>query len=161
LGYRFLAEAKRLWELELMQSKLTTIQAALFLNGSYNLDGVDAVGWRYASQAIAMADKLHLFAAPPSGTSEKMRIAREFTAWTLFCWQGYVLLRVRRNCRLNLTVSSLMKFFDLPCFRTHQSMLCPIQQQILNGTETFGSGIRLTRRQFPYITVMISKQKRN
>ena len=87
LGYQFLAEAKRLWDLEQRMSKVTTIQAALFLNGISNLDCADAVGWQYASRAVDMAHKLQLFTPSPKDMSVEMRIAREFTAWTLFCWQ--------------------------------------------------------------------------
>ncbi|KAL7928301.1 putative zinc finger protein [Trichoderma chlorosporum] len=90
LGYKFLAEAKRLWEREQQESKITSIQAALFLNGISNLDGADAIGWQYTSRAVNMAHELELFAVTPKTVSVKMRIAREFTAWTLFCWQGIV-----------------------------------------------------------------------
>ncbi|KAF4975354.1 hypothetical protein FDECE_18583, partial [Fusarium decemcellulare] len=90
LGYKFLAEAKRLWDLEGQQSKLTAIQAALFLNRTCNMDGADAIGCWYTSRAVDMARELELFTVPNKAMSQEMRIAREFTAWTLFCWQGYV-----------------------------------------------------------------------
>ncbi|KAF4460076.1 Zn(2)-C6 fungal-type DNA-binding domain [Fusarium albosuccineum] len=90
LGYKFLAEAKRLWDLEGQQSKLTTIQAALFLNRTCNMDGADTIGRWYTSRAVDMARELELFTVPNKAMSQEMRIAREFTAWTLFCWQGFV-----------------------------------------------------------------------
>lgn len=89
LGYLFLAEAKRLWERENGQVKVTIVQAALFLNGICNLDGLDSIGWQYTVQAIRVADSLGLFESLPHDTDPDLRISYEFTAWTLFCWQRY------------------------------------------------------------------------
>lgn len=60
---RLLAEAKRHWDVEQHRSKITTIQAAMFVIGANNLGGADAIGWRYTSQAIGMARELGLFSS--------------------------------------------------------------------------------------------------
>ncbi|KAF4977105.1 hypothetical protein FDECE_18393 [Fusarium decemcellulare] len=60
------------------------------------MDGADAIGCWYTSRAVDMARELELFTVPNKAMSQEMRIAREFTAWTLFCWQGlvsYILFR--------------------------------------------------------------------
>ena len=85
-----MAEAKRLWELEVVgRSKLTTVQAALVLNVVYNMNGADKLGYLYTEQAIVMANNLQLFSARPRHMSDSMQNARGFTAWALFLWQGY------------------------------------------------------------------------
>ena len=89
LGYQFLAEAKRLWELELGDKKITTIQAALVMAMTSKMDGIDKVGWLYLSQAIQMAYDLNLF-KDIEVKSMKMRTARQFTAWAVFTWQVLV-----------------------------------------------------------------------
>lgn len=92
LGYQFLAEAKRLWELESRKSAktLTTIQAAVLLSIVAITTAMDKVGTSYLMQAIVMAMDQDMF-SPTTGTdNEKLRRARAFTAWGLFCWQAYV-----------------------------------------------------------------------
>ncbi|KAK4673334.1 hypothetical protein QC763_110990 [Podospora pseudopauciseta] len=107
IGNQFLAEAKRLFEVEAevprpsmldpeWQQKyhdwecrrLTTVQAALLLNVIYNLNGSDRLGWRYTIRAVEMAHEIRLFQAVPSHVSSDIRCAREFTAWCLFTWQS-------------------------------------------------------------------------
>ncbi len=111
LGYQFLAEAKRLLELELEverpfrnpddpswerrdteweQTRLTTIQTALILNIIHNLNGSDKIGWRYTLKAIELADEIQLFGPPPKRYGREMLCVRAYTAWELFCWQRYV-----------------------------------------------------------------------
>ncbi|KAF2008697.1 hypothetical protein BU24DRAFT_429269 [Aaosphaeria arxii CBS 175.79] len=87
LGYRFLAEARRLWELEVIQPQLTTIHAALILNVVYNMNGADKLGYRYNAQAVAMANELEIF-SPSTGISKREQDARDFTAWFLYAYQG-------------------------------------------------------------------------
>jgi hypothetical protein len=55
------AEAKRLWELEVGQSKLTTIQAGILMNILYDLSSLDKIGVPYQFQAIGMAKEINLF----------------------------------------------------------------------------------------------------
>ncbi|RFN54941.1 zn(2)-c6 fungal-type DNA-binding domain protein [Fusarium flagelliforme] len=62
LGYKFFAEAKRLWELELMEkSSITTVQAAMIFHIMYNIYSMDKLGMTYGVQAVAMAKDLKLF----------------------------------------------------------------------------------------------------
>jgi hypothetical protein len=87
LGYKFLAEAKRLWEMEQIEKKtLTTLQAALVINITYNSDSMDKLGVTYSVQAIAMAEELDIFGPLTSMESERMRQSCNFTAWGLYFW---------------------------------------------------------------------------
>ncbi|KAK3301063.1 uncharacterized protein B0H64DRAFT_382525 [Chaetomium fimeti] len=109
IGYQFLAEAKRLFELESSverpfrdptdptwehrdreweQTRLTTIQAALLLTLIYNLNASDKIGWRFTLNAIEMADEIQLLGPPLERHSPEMQCARTYTAWGLFCWQN-------------------------------------------------------------------------
>lgn len=87
LQTRLLFEAKRLWELELGISRLTTIHAALVLHGVLNGNGLSTVGDFYTSEAIIMAHNLRLFEPPPARLDVRIRRGREFTAWALWLWQ--------------------------------------------------------------------------
>jgi hypothetical protein len=87
LGYKFLAEAKRLFEMEQIQAtSLTTLQASLMFNIIYNSDSMDKLGVGYAAQAIAMAHELDIFGALTSVKSERKRQSYSFTAWCLYFW---------------------------------------------------------------------------
>ncbi|KAI7766366.1 hypothetical protein LZL87_013140 [Fusarium oxysporum] len=86
LGCRFLAEAKRLWELESGKSKLTTLQAAMVLHIIYTINGMDQIGISYLLQSVQLAQDLELFA--PEQTEGRTRTARVFTAWALYRWQS-------------------------------------------------------------------------
>jgi hypothetical protein len=89
LGYRFLAEAKRLWELELAEAKpkLTTVHAGLLLNLVYNVNGHDKIGWTFTLRAVAIAHELALFHPSPDIKNKRLREGRDFTAWAIFSWQ--------------------------------------------------------------------------
>ncbi|SCO87699.1 uncharacterized protein FRV6_11826 [Fusarium oxysporum] len=89
LSYRFFAETKRLWELEMGESKLTTLQAALVMNSIYNMDGLDQIGNVYLVQAAKIAHNLNLF-SPTASEHTEMAKARQFTAWGLFSWQSTI-----------------------------------------------------------------------
>ncbi|KAJ4304568.1 hypothetical protein N0V90_000094 [Kalmusia sp. IMI 367209] len=84
LAYKFLAEAKRLWDMEPPgKSRLTTIQAAMVLNMTFNCDAKDLVSKKYLEQACEMAKALDLFGPPQHRTTSKMFKARVITAWAL------------------------------------------------------------------------------
>ncbi|ETN39142.1 uncharacterized protein HMPREF1541_05365 [Cyphellophora europaea CBS 101466] len=87
LGHRFIAEAKRIWEQEASQARITTIQAGIILTVFHNLCGLDEIGKAYRIQAIALAHKLHLFDASFSHGSKRLQNGRAFTAWALFNWE--------------------------------------------------------------------------
>ncbi|KAF5009796.1 hypothetical protein FDECE_4004 [Fusarium decemcellulare] len=88
LSYRFLAEAKRFWELQVGRSSLTSIQAAILLNTISNSDGMDKIGRMYMLQAVTMAHELDLFGSHAEIKSSKMRRARAFTAWGVLAWDA-------------------------------------------------------------------------
>ncbi|KAK2590782.1 hypothetical protein QQS21_011536 [Conoideocrella luteorostrata] len=90
LLYRFVAEAKRLWELEATEPRLTTIQAGIIFNVFHNLCGLDEIGQSYRVHAIALAHNLHLFHSSVKEQSERTRNGRAFTAWALYNWETLV-----------------------------------------------------------------------
>ena len=111
IGYRFLAEAKRLFELdaelerplafpgdpdwerkdrEWEQRRLATIHAALVLNMVHDLNGSDKIGWRFTLRALEMAHEIGLFEAPLEHRDAETQHAMAYTAWALFVWQRYV-----------------------------------------------------------------------
>ncbi|KAF2101250.1 hypothetical protein NA57DRAFT_53225 [Rhizodiscina lignyota] len=75
LPYKFLAEAKRLWELNQGTNELTAIQAAIIINFLYDASGMDRVGLSYGIQAIAMAHDLGIFEDSPYKKQEKAQRA--------------------------------------------------------------------------------------
>lgn len=93
LGYKFLAEAKRIWEVEMHNDgSITTVQAALIINLIYNLYAMDKVGMSYGIAAVQLADQLNLFAAHDDSPSmsEVQRHGYTYTAWSIFFWFRYV-----------------------------------------------------------------------
>ncbi|KAL7936549.1 hypothetical protein V8C35DRAFT_295798 [Trichoderma chlorosporum] len=89
LVYRFVGEAKRLWELE-YEPHITTIQAGILFNVFHNLCGLDEIGQAYRIRAIDMAHKMQLFDGTVSGRDYKMQRSMAFLAWTLFNWESLV-----------------------------------------------------------------------
>ncbi|KAH5549732.1 hypothetical protein HBI27_015420 [Parastagonospora nodorum] len=85
LTYRFLAEAKRLWELEDETPKLTTVHAGCLINAAMDVNGHDRPGIAYARQALSMAHELGVFRAPLIG-DPKLNDAKVFTAWGVSTW---------------------------------------------------------------------------
>ncbi|KAI1842379.1 hypothetical protein JX266_011420 [Neoarthrinium moseri] len=90
LQYRFLAEAKRLWEVECSEPRITTIQTGMLLNVFYNLCGLDEIGQAYRIHAISLAHELRLFDGRILGQSSRIRHGRLFTAWSLYSWEALV-----------------------------------------------------------------------
>lgn len=88
LAYQFLAEARRLWEIQDGKSSLTAIQAAIILNIIYDCNTMDKIGRSYMLQAAAMAHDLKLFSPPDKAMPKKLQRARAFTAWCLFAWDA-------------------------------------------------------------------------
>ena len=85
MGYKFFAEAKRLWELELTaEATLTTIQAGQIFNMVYCMHSMDKLGMTYGIQAVGMAEKLKLFGPTFPFKSERKRISYGFTAWCIY-----------------------------------------------------------------------------
>jgi hypothetical protein len=89
LGYTFMAEAKRLYELEADEGRITTIQAASTLSQRLMMDGLDKVGMVYEIQITAMVEKVQLNSAPPPTTNGRLYLNLLTTAWGLFNWRTY------------------------------------------------------------------------
>ncbi|KAI1097578.1 hypothetical protein F4804DRAFT_347071 [Jackrogersella minutella] len=87
LGYRFLAEARRLFELERANPTITTVQAAAILNLTCNLNGIDDISWYYTYNAFEMAQEMSLF-SPSSDENQEWQVVAGITAWCLFNWQA-------------------------------------------------------------------------
>jgi hypothetical protein len=85
LAYRFLAEAKRLWELEDEEPKLTTVHAGCLINAAMDVNGHDKPGIVYALKALNIAQELGLFRAPLT-EDQKLNDAKAFTAWGISTW---------------------------------------------------------------------------
>lgn len=90
LLYRFVAEAKRLWEIESQLVRLTTIQTGMLFNVFYNLCGLDEIGQPYRIQSINLAHKMRLYDGPVSGQSKRIRAGKLYTAWALYNWETLV-----------------------------------------------------------------------
>ncbi|KAK3293676.1 uncharacterized protein B0H64DRAFT_364455 [Chaetomium fimeti] len=96
LPYAFLAEAKRLWDIEANgEPRLTTIHAALSLTLRYGADGADKIGLPFMLKALELAEQMDLFTRTEKGDS-KMSLARTFTAWAVFSYQGMTLYYMHR-----------------------------------------------------------------
>ncbi|KAJ4985950.1 C6 transcription factor [Stagonosporopsis vannaccii] len=96
LQNRLLLEAKRLWELEMGISRLTSIHAAQVLHGVLNGNGLSTIGDFYTSQAIIMAQNLRIFEPAAPTLSRRLQRGQEFTAWALWLWQVGVTYYYRR-----------------------------------------------------------------
>ncbi|OAQ65031.1 fungal zn(2)-Cys(6) binuclear cluster domain-containing protein [Pochonia chlamydosporia 170] len=88
LSYRFMAETRRLWELEADKKTITKVQAAMILHLEYNKNGLDKIGWSYCLQAVATAEEMGLLTTYLHPSCPKWRTAQEITAWIVFTWQG-------------------------------------------------------------------------
>jgi hypothetical protein len=88
-SYQFLAEAKRLWEMEVTSGRvrLTTIQAALLLSVIGLTNAVDAISSTYTRKAVDMAKRIGLFSPHVAKQNTRRVDARTFTAWAVFNWQ--------------------------------------------------------------------------
>ncbi|RFN50766.1 nitrate assimilation regulatory protein nira [Fusarium flagelliforme] len=89
LRHRFMAEARRLWELEQNQEpRITTLQAAMVLNPVYNMTSMEGMGLSFSAQAIALSYKMGLLEPLPYYLDERTRHVYTFTAWCLYYWMS-------------------------------------------------------------------------
>ncbi|KAK4196408.1 hypothetical protein QBC40DRAFT_234412 [Triangularia verruculosa] len=97
LAYQFMAEAKRLWELESDTPRLTTIQAAMLMNVNTNMNAMDEIGFNYTKRAVDMAHSIGLltpsrdipsFEGHENASQRRKALSRNFTAWALFNFQA-------------------------------------------------------------------------
>ena len=87
LGYRFLAEAKRLWELKDGELRLTTIQAGCLISATMTDFGHGTPGYAYTTEVLNMAVRMGLFStSAPRSEDVNFEHAKAFTAWGLFTW---------------------------------------------------------------------------
>lgn len=89
IGYKFFAEARRLWEIQLHQDSLvTTVQAAIVMSVTYNLYAIDKIGIMYTAEAVRLALDLRLFELPAAmgNRSDRELHGFGFTAWSLYFW---------------------------------------------------------------------------
>ncbi|OTB20707.1 hypothetical protein K445DRAFT_372281 [Daldinia sp. EC12] len=91
LGYRFMDEAKRLWEIESRRNigSLPTIQAAIILGIVALTTAMDKIGTSYLLQAMAMSEEMGIFDADAGTNDESLRRVRAFTAWGIYTWQAW------------------------------------------------------------------------
>ncbi|KAJ4244801.1 hypothetical protein NW762_014379 [Fusarium torreyae] len=88
LIYRFMAEAKRLWELEATVPRITTIQAGILFSVFHNLCGIDEIGQAYRIQAVYLANQLRIFDTAVEGQDDRTHRGRQYTAWALYNWEA-------------------------------------------------------------------------
>ncbi|KJZ71867.1 hypothetical protein HIM_08712 [Hirsutella minnesotensis 3608] len=97
LTYKFITEAKRLWELDGAASTLLTkLQATMIINTLYNVSGIDKVGNLYLLQGAAMVHDLRLFQRPRQIDCVRLQMARDFTAWCFYWFQSLICYTFRR-----------------------------------------------------------------
>ncbi|EWG42844.1 hypothetical protein FVEG_04560 [Fusarium verticillioides 7600] len=85
---QFLAEARRIRELEAREDSLTTIQGLLVSTITYNMNSMDEIGFSYIVQAISMGDRMKIFNTYPSTMDDKSKVSRGLTAWGAFHFQA-------------------------------------------------------------------------
>ncbi|KAH6683674.1 hypothetical protein F5X68DRAFT_171888 [Plectosphaerella plurivora] len=84
LSYRFMAEAKRLWELEAHDLKITTIHASIVLETVHAMCGLDKIGKKYSAHAQHLAREMRLMEGAPEKRTKREKIGWAYTAWTMF-----------------------------------------------------------------------------
>jgi hypothetical protein len=89
MGYRFMAEAKRLWELRSRSCTIVKAQAATLLSMVYFHNGLDQIGHPYLREAVSLARELGIFDAATVQGDRDMNNARLVTAWGIFGWTVY------------------------------------------------------------------------
>lgn len=88
LVYHFIAEAKRIWELQATIPRITTIQAGILFAVFHNLCGLDEIGQAYRVQVIALAHQLRIFDTSAVDQGDRVQRGREYTAWALYNWEA-------------------------------------------------------------------------
>ncbi|KAG7404647.1 Nitrogen assimilation transcription factor nit-4 [Fusarium oxysporum f. sp. rapae] len=89
LTYRFMAEARRLWDIDsCKESFIPTIQAAMIISYTTTNNGMDQVGALYLPRALEMSKVMDLFGPTTHPGDPDLDKARVFTAWALYSWQA-------------------------------------------------------------------------
>ncbi|KAK0653055.1 nitrate assimilation regulatory protein nirA [Cercophora newfieldiana] len=85
LGYKFLAEAKRLFEMEINdKSSITLLQASNIINVLLNMDSMDKLGMTYTVHSVALAYNLGLYETPSRPRSKLRQRVYDYTAWNFY-----------------------------------------------------------------------------
>ncbi|KAH7561888.1 hypothetical protein BM1_02992 [Bipolaris maydis] len=119
LTYKFLAEARRIWDVELTgKPQITTIQAALVLSMTYAFNSLDELSTFFLEQAVTMGHHMHLFDASNPEEDPKMAEARLFTAW-----KNLTPLNLRYYMRAEARLSTVINELGCLCFgRSRRSL---------------------------------------
>lgn len=65
-------------------SSVTTVQAAMVMNKTYNVCSMDKIGLSYGTQAVSIAFEMGMF-KPHDGTLDKaQQVVHDYTAWALY-----------------------------------------------------------------------------
>ncbi|KAG7119701.1 Nitrogen assimilation transcription factor nit-4 like protein [Verticillium longisporum] len=90
LTYQFMAEARRLWEIEMKsrEDRITTVQASMVLCAGYSTTGLDQLGADYLVQGTRMAERMQIFGSLDHVKNPFRRKVYAMTAWALFGYQG-------------------------------------------------------------------------
>ncbi|KAL8339053.1 hypothetical protein RB601_006007 [Gaeumannomyces tritici] len=89
LYYQFMAEFKRLWELESSEHRITTVQAGVIICVSHNVDGLDKVGTSFLAQAVTMGREMGIFsAAEYASLNPKRKAVYTVTAQGIYAWES-------------------------------------------------------------------------
>lgn len=91
LSYSFLAEARRLWELERDQDTLVVAEAAMLLHIAYCHNGIDQLGHDYLLCGLSIGQAIGLFDQGPLSEDQTMSDAMVFAAWSFYRWTTWVL----------------------------------------------------------------------
>lgn len=94
LVWKFLDEASRIYETEKQSDSLTTVAATALMSMAWIMQGKDKIGRALLVENVRMAERLHLYNAPPYTSSgpldlqnEDIRAAAAATAWGSFNFQ--------------------------------------------------------------------------
>ncbi|KAK0653068.1 hypothetical protein B0T16DRAFT_323245 [Cercophora newfieldiana] len=130
LGYQFLSEARRLWELEIKSGTpaLTTVMAGILLNTEYNHNGMDSLGYTFLEQSLAMADHIGLFDPEVHRKIEDKRTRDlwEFCSWGLFVWSTVQCYYFYRKPLINIPVTPLPDPKQHPSWYGEVHLLYPV-----------------------------------
>ncbi|KAM0321341.1 hypothetical protein ACHAQA_010170 [Verticillium albo-atrum] len=90
LTYQFMAEARRLWEIEMKsgEDRITTVQASMVLCAGYSTTGLDQLGADYLVQGTRMAERMQIFGSLDHVKNPFRCKVHAMTAWALFGYQG-------------------------------------------------------------------------
>ncbi|KAK4450362.1 nitrate assimilation regulatory protein nirA [Podospora aff. communis PSN243] len=86
LGYRFFAETKRLFEMEINDENrsITLLQAGNIINILLNMDSMDKLGMTYNIHCVSIAYDLGLYKTPSQPRSKLRQRVYDYTAWNLY-----------------------------------------------------------------------------